>query len=179
MYTYCLDRTFIRDTAKCDHPPAIYSPSFPLYDFTYPHTIILTHTHRTTVFPEPTCPSQQCARRVAVCSFINPSKQISAGILEHGSVANLMQARILSGNVANEKVSNAARDAIEMYKDMVKLEESVEQVSVMFQEMATLVELQAPLLDNILMNMEQAEEIVGKGMGELGKIKRINKKRWF
>jgi t-SNARE complex subunit (syntaxin) len=90
-----------------------------------------------------------------------------------------MQARILSGNVANEKVSNAARDAIEMYKDMVKLEESVEQVSVMFQEMATLVELQAPLLDNILMNMEQAEEIVGKGMGELGKIKRINKKRWF
>ena len=121
----------------------------------------------------------QCARRVAVCSFINLSKQISAGILEHGSVANLMQARILSGNVANEKVSNAARDAMEMYKDMVKLEESVEQVSVMFQEMATLVELQAPLLDNILMNMEHAEEIVGKGMGELGKIKRINKKRWF
>ena len=51
------------------------------------------------------------------------SADITAAIEEHGSVANLMQARILSGNVANEKVSNAARDAIEMYKDMKKLEE--------------------------------------------------------
>ena len=78
------------------------------------------------------------------------SAEIDAAVKEHGSVQKLMQAQIMAGRTQNEQVANAARDAMDMHRDVMALQAQVAEVQTMFTEMATLVELQAPLLDNIM-----------------------------
>jgi len=75
------------------------------------------------------------------------------------------------------KLQNAVADIKEKYKDIVKLERSIETIHQMFTDIQMLVQAQGEMLDNIELNVQEAENYVKKANKQL-KAAKESHKRW-
>lgn len=79
-------------------------------------------------------------------------------------------AKVLSNKMlgaGHVKLQNAVSDIQDKYKDILKLERSVEVMHQMFVDMAMLVQAQGEIIDNIEVNIKEAKDYVHKGVGQL------------
>jgi len=65
------------------------------------------------------------------------------------------------------KLQNAVSDIQDKYKDILKLERSVEIMHQMFVDMSILVHAQGQIIDSIALNLSDAKGYVNKAVGKL------------
>jgi len=85
--------------------------------------------------------------------------------------ANKLLANKMLGN-GHMRVRNAVADIEDKYKDIIKLEKSVQIVHQMFIDMQMLVHAQGEMLDNIEINVGEAKNYVAKANVQLAKAKK-------
>jgi len=69
------------------------------------------------------------------------------------------------------KLQNAVSDIQDKYKDILKLEQSVQLVHQMFMDMAMLVHAQGEMLNNIELNVKESKDYMNKAVGRLDDAK--------
>jgi syntaxin 1B/2/3 len=87
--------------------------------------------------------------------------------------------KLLSGKMLGRghiRLQNAVSDIKEKFQDIKKLERSIETIHQMFTDIQMLVQAQGEMLDNIQLNVEEAENYVKKANKELKKAKESHKK---
>jgi syntaxin 1B/2/3 len=70
------------------------------------------------------------------------------------------------------KLKNAVADIQDKYKDIRKLEKSVEIIHQLFMDMQMLVQAQGEMLDNIELNIQEAHDYTKKANVQLAKAKK-------
>jgi len=75
---------------------------------------------------------------------------------------------------AHARVENAVQDIQSKYEDIKKLEQGVEEIFKLFNDLATLIQLQGEMLDSIEANVQQANDYMGKAIKHL-----VNAKKWW
>jgi len=97
-------------------------------------------------------------------------EQIEEVYNDPDGTGKLLQNKMLG--TGHLKLRNAVADIQDKYKDIIKLEKSVEMIHQMFIDMQMLVQAQGEMLDNIELNVEGANNYVKKANTELAKAKR-------
>jgi len=75
---------------------------------------------------------------------------------------------------AHRRIVNAVQDIQSKYEDIKKLEQGVEEIFKLFNDLATLIQLQGEMLDSIEANVQQANDYMGKAIKHL-----VNAKKWW
>jgi t-SNARE complex subunit (syntaxin) len=88
--------------------------------------------------------------------------------------AKLLSSKMLGAG--HTKLQNAVSDIQDKYKDILKLERSVEIMHQMFVDMSILVHAQGQVIDSIALNLSEARSYVHKGVGKLGDAQTSHKK---
>jgi len=89
---------------------------------------------------------------------------------DHGYVQRILSDKLTGpGHI---RLVNAVGDIEDRYKDIIKLEVSVQQVHKLFVEMAALVKLQGEIIDNVEQNIKTAKAHVFKAEKDLVKAKK-------
>lgn len=91
-------------------------------------------------------------------------EEIDAMLVSGGADALLKQ-QILQGD-ASEVIKNAVENANNKYKDVLKLEQSINELGQMFQDFALIIEKQGELLDQIEHQVKSAGDYVDQGNAE-------------
>jgi len=89
------------------------------------------------------------------------TEEIDAMLVSGGADALLKQ-QILQGD-ASEVIKNAVENANNKYKDVLKLEQSINELGQMFQDFALIIEKQGELLDQIEHQVKSAGDYVDQG----------------
>jgi len=84
-------------------------------------------------------------------------------------MANLIQSKMVGG--ANSKMMNAVSDIQDKYKDIIKLERSVEVMHQMFVDMSLLVHANGELINSIEANVNDSKDYVAKAVVKLSTAK--------
>jgi len=85
-------------------------------------------------------------------------------------------AQTLMQQRSDQAAKNALADIQDKHRDVMRLEQSLVELHQLFVDMATLVEVQGEMLDNIEYSVQQAQTYVDKGVKELEKAKANQKK---
>ena len=83
------------------------------------------------------------------------------------------------GQEAHEKLKNAVKDLEERHQDIKRLEKSVLELHKMVVELNLLVQYQGEMIDNIVININNAKDYINKGYVEIvkgEKCMKFNKK---
>jgi t-SNARE complex subunit (syntaxin) len=88
--------------------------------------------------------------------------------------AKLLSSKMLGAG--HTKLQNAVSDIQDKYKDILKLERSVEIMHQMFVDMSILVHAQGQIIDSIALNLSDAKSYVNKGVGKLANAQDSHKK---
>jgi t-SNARE complex subunit (syntaxin) len=67
----------------------------------------------------------------------------------------------------HSKVKNTVEDIQNKYKDILRLEQNVNELFELFQELAVLIQAQGEMLDNIEANLEDANDYMEKAETQL------------
>jgi len=89
-------------------------------------------------------------------------------------MAKLISSKMIQG--VNNKMQNAVSDIQDKYRDIIKLEKSVETMHQMFLDMALLVHANAELLNSIELNVTETRSYVKKAVKKLDEGKEANRK---
>jgi len=91
---------------------------------------------------------------------------------DHGYVQRVMADKLTGpGHI---RLQNGVNDIEDRYKDIIRLEQSVNQVHKLFIEMAALVKLQGEVIDNIEQNVKSAKAHVQKAEKHLVAAKKYD-----
>jgi len=116
------------------------------------------------------------AKIVRQAKIIDPTltqEQVEAVCSDPDGASNLLASKMLGpGHV---KLQHAVADIKDKYKDILRLERSVEMVHQMFVDMQMLVQAQGEMLDNIELNIQDAKDYMQKGVKQLDNAKKSHK----
>eukprot|EP00386_Alphamonas_edax_P012769 GDKI01039677.1.p1 GENE.GDKI01039677.1~~GDKI01039677.1.p1 ORF type:complete len:319 (-),score=94.36 GDKI01039677.1:145-1101(-) len=116
---------------------------------------------------------QKVTRQVRIV-YPEASDEDVQQIVENGGASTAIQIRISKGH---ESLKGALADIQDKYRDIRRLEASVEELKQMFLELAALVEHQGDLLDQIEFNVQAAKEYTKKAEAELVAARKYQESR--
>lgn len=74
----------------------------------------------------------------------------------------------------HSRIQNTVDDIQKKYKDILRLEQNVNELFELFQELAVLIQAQGEMLDNIEANLEDANDYVEKAEMQLQHAKELH-----
>ena len=117
---------------------------------------------------------EKVARQVKVVKPEATMEEIDMTMRSGGGAGAVYRAAILQAGA--DPIAEAYNRVADKYKDVLKLERSVEELHQMFLDMAFLVEQQGEMLDQIEFQVNSAAEYIGEGNQQLGKALDYRKK---
>lgn len=101
-------------------------------------------------------------------------EQKVAIINDPGYVSELMENKLTMGN-AHIQLQNKVKDLEERHKDIIRLENNINNMHKLFLDLAILVQQQGEIVDNIASNISSAKDFIDKGVIELNKAHEYQK----
>jgi len=120
--------------------------------------------------------SRQQERLERQCKVVRPELEDSEikEIVESGDT------QVFASAILDKDIREAARDALRFveskHNDIVRLKQSIDELHQMFLDMATLVQAQGELIDQIEANCDKAEEYIVRAVDELRKANKLQRK---
>jgi syntaxin 1B/2/3 len=117
-----------------------------------------------------TAVKSKIARQAKIIDPTLTQDQVEAVCNDPDGAGKLLANKMLgTGHV---KLQNAVSDIQDKYKDILKLEKSVQLVHQMFVDMQMLVHVQGEMLDNIELNIQETKDYMKKAVVKLDKAKK-------